>query len=73
MAFYRLEPWGSQADDERLGNIAATIWNVNLGRGGKPRSGRDYWIGERPAKVPQTVEEQKALARQIGAMFGVRR
>lgn len=72
MAYYRLEPWGSQADDERFGNIAATVWNVNLGRGGKPRSAKDYALCEQPPKPRQSVEEQKAIARQIGRMFGVK-
>ena len=29
MAFYELEPWGSEIDDHRAGTIAATIANVN--------------------------------------------
>ena len=70
MAYYRLEPWGAQADDERFGNIAATVWNVNLGRGGKPRSARDYALCEQPPKRQQTAEEQIAIVKSIGRMFG---
>ena len=72
MAFYRLEPWGAPADDERFGNIAAVTWNVNLGKGGKPRSAKDFALCEQPPKPVQTPEEQKSIARTIGRFFGIK-
>ena len=31
-AFYGLEPWGPQREDQRAGTIAATVFNVNRGK-----------------------------------------
>ncbi len=36
MAYSRLEPWGEERDDLRMGIIASTIANANRGKGQKP-------------------------------------
>lgn len=55
MAFYSLEPWGSQIDDDRAGVIAATVANVH--RDPKKRS-RPYEATDMiPPRHPDEAEE----------------
>jgi flagellar basal body rod protein FlgC len=42
MAYARLEPFGEERDDLRMGIIASTIANVNRDKGKKPYSPRDF-------------------------------
>lgn len=70
MAYSRLEPWGEERDDLRMGIIASTIANVYREKGKKPFKPQDFM----PAFDP--VSEEEATARLLAkamAAFGGRR
>lgn len=56
MAFFSLEPWGTEVEDWRAGMVAATIANVNRDtkRQRKPFQPSDFM----PQREPQRAEEQ---------------
>lgn len=67
MAFFQLEPWGTEIDDWRAGLIAATIANIMRDRKSRPLNPMDFmprW--DAPAQAEQSWEEQE----QIMAMWG---
>lgn len=62
MAFYRLEPWGSEADDWRAGMVASVVANVNRDTKQHRRAYQpaDFMPrrGRAQAKPEQSPEEQ---------------
>jgi len=60
LAFARLEPFGEERDDLRMGIIASTIANVNREKGKKPYSPRDFMPNFEPeneeAKIQKMIE-----------------
>lgn len=70
MAYSRLEPWGEDRDDLRMGIIASTIANANRGKGSKPLSPADFM----PRFEPEDEEEAaaKLIARARAALGGKR-
>ncbi len=70
MAYSRLEPWGEERDDLRMGIIASTIANVNREKGKKPYKPTDFM----PAFEPVSEDEQAArlMAKAIAALGGRR-
>lgn len=77
MAFYSLEPWGTEVDDLRAGIIASTIANVNRDpkKRRKPYKAQDFmpvWGGRGGGheKRQQTAEEQKRIIQMWNALLG---
>ncbi len=62
MAYSRLEPWGEERGDLRMGIVASTIANVNRPKGKKPFKPQDFM----PSFEPVSEEEQ--AARMIAKM-----
>lgn len=72
MAYYELEPWGSEVEDQRAGIVSSTVANVN--RDGKKRR-KPYEAADFMPRHQRQVEEQspddqfeilKMLTRQFG-------
>ena len=57
MAYSRLEPWGEDRDDLRMGIVASVIANSNRGKGKKPYKPQDFM----PDFEPE--DEAAAIAR----------
>lgn len=68
MAYSRLEPWGEERDDLRMGIMAATVANVNRGKDKKPYKPQDFM----PSFEPVSDEERAAalLAKARKALGG---
>jgi hypothetical protein len=56
MAYFSLEPWGTEVEDWRAGMIAGTIANVNRDpkKRRRPFEPKDFM----PQRVPESKEEQ---------------
>lgn len=77
MAYYQLEPWGTEQDDWRAGMIAATIANVNRDpkKRRKPYEPSDFMPRrDRSPAEEQSWEEQVRIlemwARVLAAQHG---
>ena len=77
MAFYRLEPWGADAEDWRAGMIAATIANANRDpkRRRKPYEPQDFMPRrDAPKAAAQSWEDQAQIlamwAKVMEATYG---
>lgn len=70
LAYSRLEPWGEDRDDLRMGIIASTIANSNRGKNQKPFTPQQFM----PRFEQETEEEAAArlLAKAIKALGGKR-
>jgi len=70
MAYSRLEPWGEERDDLRMGIIASTIANANRGKNSKPFKPQDFM----PKFEPETEEDAQArlMAKAMSALGGRR-
>jgi hypothetical protein len=70
MAYSRLEPWGEERDDLRMGIVASTVANVNRSKDRKPYKPTDFM----PSFEPVSEEEQVAalLAKARKALGGGR-
>jgi hypothetical protein len=70
MAYSRLEPWGEERDDLRMGIVASTIANVNRSKNQKPYKPSDFI----PDFEPETEEEAQArlMAKAMSALGGRR-
>ena len=70
MAYSRLEPWGEERDDLRMGIVASTVANVNRPKDKKPYKPTDFM----PSFEPVSEEEQLAqlLAKARKALGGRR-
>lgn len=66
MAFYALEPWGSDVESWRFGMIAAVIANVNRDSKKQPRAftPQDFMPNQKPKQ--QTIAEQIAIMKSVG-------
>jgi len=62
LAYSRLEPWGQERSDLRMGIIASTIANVNRGKGQKAYTPQQF--------LPRFEEEdeEESTARLIAQM-----
>lgn len=69
LAYYGLEPFGERTEFLRTGIVAATIANVNRGKGQKAFSPEDFMPKEPKIEKPQiqTVEEQKSILQGIAS------
>jgi len=73
MAYYSLEPWGTEPEDLRAGIIASTIANVNRDqkKQRKPFTPKDFMpVWDRPPKQEQTPEEQRKIIEMWQAILG---
>jgi hypothetical protein len=70
MAYSRLEPWGQDRDDLRMGIIASTIANANRGKGQKAFTPDQFM----PSFEPETEEEAslRLQAKAMAALGGMR-
>ncbi len=70
LAYSRLEPWGEERADLRMGIVAQTIANANRGKNQKPYKPQDFM----PSFEPVSDEEQTArlLAKMRVALGGRR-
>ena len=70
MAYSRLEPWGPDRDDLRMGIVASTIANSNRGKGQKAFKPTDFI----PDFEPETEEQAQArlMAKAMSALGGRR-
>ena len=70
MAYSRLEPWGEERDDLRMGIVASTIANVYRKEGKKPFKPADFM----PQFEPETEEDAQArlMAKAMQALGGKR-
>lgn len=73
MAFYSLEPWGTEVEDLRAAIIASTIANANRDpkKQRKPYKPRDFmpqW--DRPPAKEQTAEEQRKIIEMWQKLLG---
>lgn len=75
MAFFSLEPWGTEVEDWRAGLIASTIANVNRDpkKRRKPYEPEDFMPhrGRRPAEE-QSWEEQARILEMWARMLQAR-
>lgn len=60
MAYYQVEPWGSDWEDLQFGDLKATVINMTPGRRGEARSASD----ERMNK-PLVVMSEQEIWQQI--------
>ena len=73
MAYYNIEPWGTEPEDLRTGIIAATIANVNRDpqKQRKPFAPKDFMPAwDKPRKQEQTPEEQRKIIEMWQAILG---
>ncbi len=70
LAYSRLEPWGEERADLRMGIVAQTIANTNRGKNQKPYKPQDFM----PSFEPETEEDARArmIARARAALGGKR-
>ena len=71
MAFFTLEPWGTEVEDWRFAMVASTIRNVFRGPKDRPSQPKDFMPQRGPiAREEQTVEEQEAILRMFERLLG---
>jgi hypothetical protein len=63
MAYSKIEPWGQDRDDLRMGIIASTIANVNRGKNGKPLNPQDFIPDFEPEDEERAAERMLASAK----------
>ena len=69
IAYARIEPWGEERDDLRMGIIASTLANIHKPKGRKPYKPQDFM-----PDFEQMTEEQQAarMLTKMRAAFGGR-
>lgn len=73
MAFFHLEPWGTEVEDLRAGIVAATVANANRDpkrqrKAYRPQDFMPQWHRRGPEE--QTPEEQKRIIEMWHALLG---
>lgn len=67
MAYSRLEPWGEERDDLRMGIIASTIANANRSKGQKPFTPQQFMPDfERVSEDEQMRRMVEQLRKSLG-------
>lgn len=74
MAFYSLEPWGTEAEDFRAGVVASTIANANRdpkqrSRPYQPQDFMPLWDKRDSSTPKQSPEEQRRVIEMWQAVF----
>lgn len=65
--FYELEPFGSEIDEMRFGQISATQANCHRDSKSKQLTATDFYIGMRPPKQKQTARQ---MLNTMTGLFG---
>lgn len=65
MAYYKLEPFGEERADLRMGILASVMANAWRGKGQKPFKPRDFMPTFDTHKKPQSIAEQKAILKNL--------
>lgn len=70
MAYYEVEPWGSEIDDHRFGTVASTIANVNRDpkKRSQPYKPNDFFP-RRDEAWDQDIEQNGMMWREFIAPF----
>jgi hypothetical protein len=70
MAYSKVEPFGEDRDDLRMGIVASTVANANRGKGKKPFKPQDFM----PTFEVESEEEAAArlIAQAFSALGGMR-
>ena len=71
MAYSRVEPWGENRDDLRIGILASMIANMFREKGKKPAKPTDFVLNFAP--VDEEAKARKALASLQRVLGGGRR
>ena len=67
MAYSRLEPWGEDRDDLRMGIVASVIANSNRGKGKKPYKPQDFMPNFEPEDEAAAIERiRENLRKSLG-------
>jgi len=67
MAYSRLEPWGEDRDDLRMGIMASVIANSNRGKGKKPYKPQDFMPNFEPEDEAAAIERiRENLRKTLG-------
>ena len=67
MAYSRLEPWGEDRDDLRMGIVASVIANSNRGKGKKPYKPQDFMPDFEPEDEAAAIERiRENLRKSLG-------
>ena len=67
MAYSRLEPWGEDRDDLRMGIVASVIANSNRGKGKKPYKPQDCMPDFEPEDEAAAIERiRENLRKSLG-------
>ena len=67
MAYSRLEPWGEDRDDLRMGIVASVIANSNRGKGKKPYKPQDFMPNFEPEDEAAAIERiRENLHKSLG-------
>lgn len=65
-AYYALEPWGPERDDQRIAHITVRLANYLRDKDQEPYQLEDFILGaKRRPKKPQSVEQQVAIAKGL--------
>jgi hypothetical protein len=67
-AYYLLEPFGPQREDQRAGTIASAVVNVHQKKGSRPLDWRDFFPPY--VRKAQGWQEQLAIVEMLNAAFG---
>lgn len=70
MAFYQLEPFGTNAEMVGHAITASTVYNVNRGRKNKAAKPADFMPDFESQVRPKTIDDMLAKVQAMNAMYG---
>ncbi len=68
--YYQLEPFGEERADLRNGIVAATIANVNRGKGKRAKKPQDFMPKFEKKQEEQTWQQQLHIVEMLNAAYG---
>lgn len=68
--FWRLEPWGEERADWRMGHIVNAVASPWLKQGANLPGPAEYVYKCHEPTVPQTAEQMQQVAKKLTAAFG---
>lgn len=76
VAFYRMDPWGEERADLRMGQLAAMTGNIHRKKGARAFKASDFILFSASGKgrkgSGQSVQEMKAALRSFAGMHNAR-
>ncbi len=67
LAYSRVDPWGEDRDDLRMGIVASVIANSNRGKGKKPYKPQDFMPNFEPEDEAAAIERiRESLRKTLG-------